>query len=246
MKAKTRKLTLLLLALCMELPAALAWGQAAGPAAAGIDPTLARPREMDIFTGLDPSRVLRSRVRSWQDMKDEHVVMQRFDYSCGAAALATLLRYYFQDNVTETQLLDAILGPMKPDEVKDRQKNGLSMDDLFRVCKQMHYLVTVYRLPLKNVPELQAPVLVRLVKNKFKHFVILRGSVEDQIFLADPERGNIRISVYEFIHEWSGEALIVGKRGFGQPKDYPLAVDKNRTRVRNELDPLSQWITRHP
>ena len=34
-------------------------------------------------------------LRSLKDLRDENLVKQRFDYSCGAAALATILRYGF-------------------------------------------------------------------------------------------------------------------------------------------------------
>src|SRR4051794_9358410 len=45
------------------------------------------------------------RLMSWKDIRDHNVVMQRFDYSCGAAAMATLMNYYFGDQVTEADVL---------------------------------------------------------------------------------------------------------------------------------------------
>ena len=38
---------------------------------------------------------------SWRELKDKNVVKQNRDYSCGAASLCTLLKYYWGDNVTE-------------------------------------------------------------------------------------------------------------------------------------------------
>jgi predicted double-glycine peptidase len=43
-------------------------------------------------------------------LRDQNVVLQRFDYSCGAGALATLMRYYFGDAVSEEAILAGILG----------------------------------------------------------------------------------------------------------------------------------------
>src|SRR5689334_4817913 len=71
-----------------------------------------------------------SATRSWKELRDENVVLQRFDYSCGAGALATLMRYYYGDDVSEELILAGILGPMNDDEVRDRQSNGLSLLDL--------------------------------------------------------------------------------------------------------------------
>ena len=61
-----------------------------------------------------------SRIVSWQELKSRNVVIQDLDYSCGAAALATLLQFYFGDNVSEVQLLDRILGKLSDESVKDR------------------------------------------------------------------------------------------------------------------------------
>ncbi|MCH7727308.1 MAG: hypothetical protein IH991_12630, partial [Planctomycetes bacterium] len=77
------------------------------------------------------------------------------------------------------------------------------------------------------------------------HFVVLRGTVEDRVYLADPSRGTIRLSIYDFLDQWSGEALFLGKRGFGLPKDFPLAI-KSQAPVRNELEIARRWLFRMP
>jgi hypothetical protein len=56
----------------------------------------------------------------------------------------------------------------------------------------------------------------------------------DRIYLADPSRGNIRLSVDRFAKEWSGIALVLGKQGFGLPQKYPLALEDQEA-VPNEL-----------
>lgn len=188
---------------------------------------------------------VRQRVRSWRTLRQANVVMQKYDYSCGAAALATMFKYYFQDDVSEDQVLKATLKTMTPEQVRDRQTNGLSMNDLFKTAKQMGYLGTVYRLPVKKIPELPAPVIVRIEKHGFKHFVVLRGAVEDRIFLADPVRGNIRVPIREFLDQWSGEALILGKRGFGLPKQYPLAI-RAKPPIQQELNMARRWLYFRP
>ena len=44
-------------------------------------------------------------AKSMKDLRDQNVVKQRFDFSCGAAALATLLHYGFGNSVTEAQVM---------------------------------------------------------------------------------------------------------------------------------------------
>ena len=55
-------------------------------------------------------------LRSLKDLRDENLVKQRFDYSCGAAALATILRYGFGDEVTERDILTDLFDLLSEDE----------------------------------------------------------------------------------------------------------------------------------
>src|SRR5205814_848576 len=88
-------------------------------------------RHAEIPFGPEPATRFNKDVRSWRELQQYHVVMQRYDYSCGAAALATMIRYYFNDSVTEQQLLEEMIKPLSAEQQKDRQKLGFSMEDLF-------------------------------------------------------------------------------------------------------------------
>jgi predicted double-glycine peptidase len=182
----------------------------------------------------------RDYVTSARTLNREHVVMQQYDYSCGAAALTTMFVYYFEDRVTEQQVLDAIFRRLAQAEnpkaaIEDRVKNGLSMLDLQQVSADLGYQSAVARITLKQALELKAPVVVRLVKHDFKHFVVFRGIVDDRVFLADPIRGNLRMSLAQFQKQWNGVALFLGKEGFGLPDDHPLAV-RAVSPVQHELE----------
>jgi|SoiMethySBSTD1v2_1073268.scaffolds.fasta_scaffold00800_6 uncharacterized protein len=164
-------------------------------------------------------------VRSWRQLRDQNVVRQRFDYSCGAAALATLIQYYFGDNVSEEALLVDIFRFMTAAEVKDREVNGLSLLDLRVQAERMGYQAVGVRINLTALPKLTGPVIVHLEREDYRHFAVLRGVRGDRVYLADPSLGNVRRSVDRFASEWSGIALVLGKQGFGLPQQYPLAVE---------------------
>src|SRR5512134_3064001 len=85
---------------------------------------------------------------SWRELRDRNVVRQQLDYSCGAAALATLIRYYFGDDVSEDGILGDILGSMTAEEVLDREENGLSLLDLRLQAERMGYQAAGVRLTL--------------------------------------------------------------------------------------------------
>lgn len=173
-------------------------------------------------------------LHSWKWHRDRNVVKQGFDYSCGSAALATLMCYYFEDAVTEDEVLLNILGPMTKEEVRDREKNGLSLLDLKHCAELKGYQAVGVKLKYGSLPKLKGPVLIHLQTADYKHFAVLKGVRGNRVYLADPSRGNIRMSIDRFAKEWTGVALVLGKKGFGLPSKYPLALDDQEP-VQNEL-----------
>ncbi len=143
------------------------------------------------------------------------------------------MRYYFGDKVSEEELLLSILGRMT-EESQDREKKGLSLLDLKRCAEQRGYQVAGVKLKYASLPKLKGPVFIHLEREGYKHFAVLKGARGDRIYLADPSRGNIRMSIYRFAKEWSGIALVLGKSGFGLPQKYPLALDDQEP-IQNEL-----------
>ncbi|MCP4696668.1 MAG: C39 family peptidase [Gammaproteobacteria bacterium] len=175
-------------------------------------------------------------VKTWRDILRQNIVMQKFDYSCGAAALATIMRYYFQDAVKEREILDDIMAALDEADVENRKEKGLSLLDLKNYAERKGYIAMGVRLKFTALPKLRGPVLVYLETSEYKHFAILRGVREDRVFLADPSRGNLRMSVEKFAGEWPGIALVLGKKGFGAPIGHPLAI-------REESPVLTELIT---
>jgi len=180
-------------------------------------------------------------VKTWQDFLRQHILMQRFDYSCGSASLATLMRYYFQDNVSEREVLEDILNSLNKAEIENRKKEGFSMLDLKQFAERRGYQAIGLKLKLSALPKLRGPVLVHLETREYKHFAVLRGVKEDRVFLADPGRGNLRMSVEDFAQEWSGITLVLIKKGFGTPSEYPLAIQE-QSPLRQELKAARQGL----
>ena len=170
---------------------------------------------------------VRRNVRSWKNLTEKGIVMQSYDFSCGSAALATLMRYYFQDDVTERDVLEDLLEFLSDEEIQQRQENGLTMLDLKLCAQRMGYQAVGVRLKASVLPQLQGPILIHLEREGYKHFAVLRGVRNDRVFLADPSRGNIRVKVHRFLEQWTDIALVLGKKGAGLPDDYPLKITED-------------------
>ncbi len=164
-------------------------------------------------------------VKTWKAANRDHVVMQDYDYSCGAAALATLLNYYFEDPVSERTILRDIVNHLDKAAFDTRKEDGLSLLDLQQYAERQGYQAAGVRLSITELAKLKGPVLVYLEQPDFRHFAVYRGMRENRVFLADPARGNVRQPVDRFVQEWPGIALVLAKPGFGLPQDHDLAVD---------------------
>lgn len=141
-------------------------------------------------------------LQSIKDLRDANVVKQRFDYSCGAAALATMLRYGFGDAVSERQILIDLFTGLSDDDRRTAERTGFSLLDLQRVARARGYEAEGFRLEPGQLSMLGGPVIVYIEPRGYKHFAVLRGIRGDRVYLADPSRGNIRMSMDTFLDSW--------------------------------------------
>ena len=174
-------------------------------------------------------------VRSWVEIQRQNVVMQGLDYSCGAAALATIMNYYFGEPVKEIDLLNDIIEALSDAEFEDRKTKGLSMLDLKQCAERRGYQAAGVKLTYSSLPKLMGPVIIHLNRKGVLHFAVLRGVKGARLYLADPSWGNLRLSIDQFEREWTGYALILGKANFGLPTDYPMAIREFEIATSEEL-----------
>jgi hypothetical protein len=76
----------------------------------------------------------RGPVRSLLEMRQDHVVVQQWDLSCGAAAVATLLNYQHGDPVSEREIAKGLIQGEKyfAEPLLVRARHGSSLLDLKR------------------------------------------------------------------------------------------------------------------
>jgi predicted double-glycine peptidase len=162
---------------------------------------MARAANIDVGSGIR----IEVPLKSMKDLRDQKLVKQRFDYSCGAAALATVLRYGFGDEVTERDILKELFDLLPEDEEGLRRKEGFSLLDLQHVAQARGYKAQGFRLEPQYLAKLGGPVIVFIEPRGYKHFAVLRGVRGDRVYLADPSRGNLRMPAYRFLDSWLGD-----------------------------------------
>ncbi len=141
---------------------------------------------------------------SWKAMRDAGVVRQGFDYSCGSAALATLLRGALPE-ISEREVLLEVLDGLSEDEKRETMEQGLSLLNLKTVATRRGFRAAGYRVDAESILGITRPVIVFIKPNGYRHFAVLRGVRGDRVFLADPARGNIRMPAFKFLEMWQQE-----------------------------------------
>ena len=180
----------------------------------------------------DRQRTFRRHVRSWHALRKQNVVLQQRDYSCGAAALATLIKYHLGSPATETSLILELIRMLSVEEMRERYQKGLSLADLRRLAVRLGHLASVGRLEFAELREAKTPLIVGIVVNGFEHFVVYRGTDDKYVYLADPARGNVRVPISTFEKQWQENAvLVIIKRGQKRPRQSPLQLQPDESLV---------------
>jgi predicted double-glycine peptidase len=173
----------------------------------------------------DPEHRFRLPTRNYVAIREQNIVMQRRDYSCGAACLATVAKYYWGDDVSEDMVLRELDELLTAKEVADRIKNGLALSDLRRAATALGYQATVGKVVFSKLSESRVPVIVGISPEGHDHFVVYRGICDDWVYMADPIRGNVRMTVGSFTKQWQENALLViHKPGHKVRKVSPLSL----------------------
>ncbi|RKZ91452.1 MAG: hypothetical protein DRR19_07120 [Candidatus Parabeggiatoa sp. nov. 1] len=85
------------------------------------------------------------------------------------------MRYYFQEDVTEKEILEDIINQLTDTDFNERKEVGLSLLDLKQFAERRGYQAVGVKLKFAALAKLRGPVLVYLETSEYKHFAILRA-----------------------------------------------------------------------
>ncbi|WP_339490673.1 C39 family peptidase [Pseudomonas sp. EL_65y_Pfl2_R95] len=137
----------------------------------------------------------------------KRVIRQAYDYSCGSAALTTLLDYFLGNNLEERQVMEGLLKFGEADKIVARR--GFSLLDMKRFVSALGYKSGGFRATFADLEGLEHPVIVPIEYAGFKHFVVVRDVFDEHVFVADPAIGNISFTRVRFEAVWDKNVLFV-------------------------------------
>jgi len=159
------------------------------------------------FAGVLPNGALYTgQVESMHEGRYRYLVRQQTDYSCGAAALATILKYGYNLDVDEHTVIEGMMGVSDPQIVQER---GFSLLDIKRYVESLGMRGRGYRINEERLRNLRVPGLVLMDVRGFRNFVVLKQVIDDRVELADPILGNRNIPLADFVAAWPSHAVFV-------------------------------------
>ena len=151
-------------------------------------------------------------IRSLLEYRQANVIIQRWDNSCGAAALATVLTYARGFPVTEEEVARGML--KRTDPLRVRHRGGFSLLDMKRQAEELGFAASGYsELTLDELADMPFAI-VPIRSRGYNHFVVVRAIKGDEVDIADPGFGNYTLSTKRFLAAWQGNvgSLVEGRR----------------------------------
>lgn len=174
-----------------------------------------------VIPGVD-SGPLNVKVKSMKERRFRLTVRQKLDFSCGSAALSTLLTYHYGDPVEETTIFKAMWD--KGDHQKIRRE-GFSLLDLKHFLESRGYSADGYAAPLDRLASVGIPAIVLIREYGYNHFVVVKGIRDGMVAVGDPSLGARVYPLQQFEKMMANKIVFVinglnQKAVFNDPRDW--------------------------
>jgi len=161
--------------------------------------------------GLPGGNLIFKQVQSVRERKFSDIVEQKTDFSCGAAALATILRQAYWLDVDEEHVIKGML--VNSDQGLVRTQ-GFSMLDMKRYVESIGMRARGYRIPPDKLEAVTIPVVVLMEIRGYKHFVVMQRAQKGWVYIGDPVLGHKRYTHDDFVKGWNGIVFAIIGPGY--------------------------------
>jgi len=159
----------------------------------------------------------RFEVTPHEKLRFENVIAQEYDYSCGSAALATLLNYSLGESLSEKQVIQGMMKHGDKEQIK--RLRAFSLLDMKRLCNVLGYEAAGYRAEMEDLENPDYwPCIVPIEVFGYRHFVVLKGIHDGHAFMADPFRGNVSQTLHHFKESWYENVIFLVQEAADMPR----------------------------
>jgi predicted double-glycine peptidase len=165
------------------------------------------------------------RLTSLKEARFRNTIRQKYDFSCGSAAVATLLTYQYGYPIDEQTAFDVMF--TNGDRAKIG-KEGFSLLDIKRFLASKGFDADGFAVPLEKLDDEGIPAIVLINERGYHHFVVVKGYKNGRVLVGDPARGTRSMSRRRFDAMWNNHIVFVihnerDRAIFNSPRDWAVA-----------------------
>ncbi len=164
-------------------------------------------------------------VRTLQEMRYQwafrRTIHQHYDFSCGSAAVATLLTFQYGRPTTEMDVFRAMYAAGNQKLIREE---GFSLLDMKRYLESLGYTADGVRVSLNTLIKVGIPAIALITDQGYRHFVVVKGADATQVVIGDPALGRRVMSRRAFEKVRVGNLFFVIRSDLNQAR-FNLPVD---------------------
>jgi len=172
--------------------------------------------------------------QSYRNIRYQGVVGQTSYYTCGPAAVATLLNYYYGINTSETEILELSNQAIKESGKNPEAGKGINAFALQKALAKKSIVSRGIKIAPANLSDYfnrgGVPLILHVTKPQL-HYVLAVGMVGDWVVIADPSWGRKIIHLNDLINE----------KGFEGVTLIPLTPRTLLSQVKQEQNNTLDW-----
>jgi len=162
------------------------------------------------------------KTMSMKERQFRYTVRQKYDFSCGSAALSTLLTHHYDDPVKEEAVYTSMWEKGDQDKIR---KEGFSMLDMKHYLESRGYAAEGYSASLEKLANVGIPAIVLIRDGRYNHFVVVKGVRDGKVAFGDPAQGARVMDLTEFERMMINHIVFVinghaSQVVFNNPKDW--------------------------
>lgn len=145
-------------------------------------------------------------ISTLKEVKYRNTIHQRYDFSCGSAAVATLLTYQYNYPVNEQAVFEQMYAHGDRTKIN---KEGFSLLDIKLYLQSIGFDADGFHANLAQLQQANLPAIVLIEDRGYHHFVVVKGVRYGRVLLGDPARGTRAIPMGRFDQLWRNGLVFV-------------------------------------
>jgi predicted double-glycine peptidase len=153
-----------------------------------------------------PQGTFSMHLTSLKEARFRNTIRQKYDFSCGSAAVATLLSYQYGYPVNEQAAFVQMYTHGNRQKIS---REGFSLLDIKRYLQSNGFDADGFQLPLEKLQQEGLPAIVLIDEKGYHHFVVIKGFRDGRVLIGDPAIGTRSVPIAQFNRVWKNRLVFV-------------------------------------